>query len=58
MYTGILSDLITNVIKSPDCPEFYSAYDLTTKYSRRIALEDYLKPAEQQLGLMECYCSL
>ena len=47
MYTETFSDLIDNLIKSADCPEFYKSYDLTTKYSKSIALEDYLKPAEQ-----------
>ena len=57
MYTGLLSGMVTSLIKSANCPEFYKSYDLTTKYSKRIAVEDYLKPPEQQLGLMECYCS-
>jgi len=47
MYTGTIAGYITDLIRSADCPEFYASYDLTTKYSKRIALEDYLKPTEQ-----------
>ena len=46
MYTGLLSGMVTSLIKSANCPEFYKSYDLTTKYSKRIAVEDYLKPPE------------
>jgi len=56
MYRGILTKGILSIIKKVDCPEFYLSYDLTTDYSRALALEDYLKPEERQLGLMECYC--
>ena len=45
MYTETLSNFIDKMIKSPDCPEFYKKYDLTTKYSKNIAIEDYLKPS-------------
>jgi len=47
IYTGILSKAITSIIKSADCPEFYASYDLTTDYSRELALEDFLKNEER-----------
>ena len=46
MYTATIAGAITSIIRSADCPEFYASYDLTTRYSKRIALEDYRKPHE------------
>ena len=39
--------MITGLIKSPDCPEYYARYDLTTIWAKNLALEDWLKPTEQ-----------
>ena len=33
MYTGVLTDWVSGIVKSADCPEFYLAYDLSGDYA-------------------------